>query len=199
MDIRLVSVLVMILAYLLGDISPSMILASFSGVDIRNSGSGNAGATNALRVLGKKAGIITVFIDIFKGYIAVVIATFFLPLDIALVSGLFVLLGHVYPVFYGFKGGKGVATSFGVLLAVDYKMALICLGIVVLVVLITRMVSLGSITACIAFLILAFWMDPEFLKVGVFMAAIVLYKHKSNVSRILIGKENKIGTKKKKV
>lgn len=192
-------IIVMICSYFIGNISPSTIIGKSKGIDIKKAGSGNAGTTNALRVLGKKAALITLCIDILKGFLAVFIAVKLLNHDgYALFSALFVFLGHVWPVLYGFKGGKGVATAFGALLAVRWEMALICLAIVILIVIFTRMVSLGSVCAAIIFPVLCFFMRREFILPGIIMALILIFKHRANIERILAGKESKISFSKGK-
>lgn len=190
-------VILLLIAYMLGNISPSTILAKAKGIDIKKAGSGNAGTTNALRVLGAKAALITLVIDIGKGFLAVFLAGMFLnPMQVSFCA-LAVFLGHVWPLLLKFKGGKGVATAFGALLALNWQLALICLGIVVLVVLVTRMVSLGSVTAAIAFPFLAYFMEKEFLTAGICMALILIFKHRANIARILSGNESKLSFKKK--
>ena len=190
-------VILLLIAYMLGNISPSTILAKAKGIDIKKAGSGNAGTTNALRVLGAKAAVITLVIDIGKGFLAVFIAGRFLdPMQVSFCA-LAVFLGHVWPLLLKFKGGKGVATAFGALLALNWQLALICLGIVVLVVLVTRMVSLGSVTAALAFPFLAYFMEIEFLPAGICMALILIFKHRANIARILSGNESKLSFKKK--
>ena len=190
-------VILLLIAYMLGNISPSTILAKAKGIDIKKAGSGNAGTTNALRVLGAKAAVITLVIDIGKGFLAVFIAGRFLdPMQVSFCA-LAVFLGHVWPLLLKFKGGKGVATAFGALLALNWQLALICLGIVVLVVLVTRMVSLGSVTAALAFPFLAYFMEKEFLTAGICMALILIFKHRANIARILSGNESKLSFKKK--
>ena len=190
-------VILLLIAYMLGNISPSTILAKAKGIDIKKSGSGNAGTTNALRVLGAKAAVITLVIDIGKGFLAVFLAGIFLnPMQVSFCA-LAVFLGHVWPLLLKFKGGKGVATAFGALLALNWQLALICLGIVVLVVLVTRMVSLGSVTAALAFPFLAYFMEKEFLLAGICMALILIFKHRANIARILSGNESKLSFKKK--
>lgn len=190
-------VILLLIAYMLGNISPSTILAKAKGIDIKKAGSGNAGTTNALRVLGAKAAVITLVIDIGKGFLAVFIACMFLnPMQVSFCA-LAVFLGHVWPLLLKFKGGKGVATAFGALLALNWQLALICLGIVVIVVLVTKMVSLGSVTAALAFPFLAYFMEKEFLPAGICMALILIFKHRANIARILSGNESKLSFKKK--
>ena len=175
--------ILLIASYLLGNISPSTLLARARGLDIKKEGSGNAGTTNALRVLGKKAALITLVVDIGKRL---------LPPEKAAFCALAVFLGHVWPVLLKFQGGKGVATAFGTLLAVNWKMALLCLAIVVIVVALTRMVSAGSILAALAFPVLSHFMAPHMFLPGLIMAAILIFKHRSNIGRILRGEENKL-------
>ena len=179
-------VILLLIAYMLGNISPSTILAKAKGIDIKKAGSGNAGTTNALRVLGAKAAVITLAIDIGKGFLAVFLAGMFLnPMQVSFCA-LAVFLGHVWPLLLKFKGGKGVATAFGALLALNWQLALICLGIVVLVV-----------TAALAFPFLAYFMEKEFLPAGICMALILIFKHRANIARILSGNESKLSFKKK--
>ena len=190
-------VILLLIAYMLGNISPSTILAKAKGIDIKKAGSGNAGTTNALRVLGAKAAVITLVIDIGKGFLAVFIAGMFLnPMQVSFCA-LAVFLGHVWPLLLKFKGGKGVATAFGALLALNWQLALICLGRVVLVGGVTRMVSLGSVSAALAFPFLAYFMEKEFLPAGICMALILIFKHRANIARILSGNESKLSFKKK--
>lgn len=185
-----------IIAYCLGSISPSTLLARARGMDIKSAGSGNAGTTNALRVLGKKAALITLSIDILKGVLAVKLGLLFGGEGISYFCLVAAILGHIYPAFYSFKGGKGVAVAFGAILAVNWQIALICLGIVALTVLLTRWVSLGSILAAAAFPILAHFLEPNFTIIGIFPALLVIYKHKANIIRLIHGEESKIFSKK---
>lgn len=189
-------VLLLVISYFLGNISPSTLLAKARGLDIKKEGSGNAGTTNALRVMGKKAAAITLIIDVGKGWLAVFAAMKFLPAEFAYFCALAVFVGHVWPLVYKFKGGKGVATAFGTLLAINWQLALACLGIVIIIVLLSKMVSLGSISAAVAFPVLAWFMQPGFLPAGICMALILLFKHRANISRIVKGEENKISFKK---
>ncbi|QHI71482.1 glycerol-3-phosphate 1-O-acyltransferase PlsY [Aminipila terrae] len=193
-----------IIAYFMGNISPAILIGRLHGIDIKKEGSGNAGTTNVLRVLGKKAAVATLLIDIFKGVFAVLLgklaAAFFLPPEFApytaMICGLAVFSGHIWPVTFGFKGGKGVATAFGVLMAISPFLGLAELGIVIVVVAISRMVSLGSVIAAIAFPFIANYYDPRYLGWGLLMALIVLYKHNANISRLVKGEESKISFKK---
>lgn len=183
-------------AYLIGNISPATLIARASGVDIRNEGSGNPGTTNMLRVMGKKAAVFTLFIDILKGVIAVLIGKYFGGEPLAVICGLAVFAGHVFPVIYKFKGGKGIATAFGVLLALNIQMALLCLGIAAVAFVTARRVSVGSLLGAIALPVFARFFMPDYIVVFAVMAIIVIIKHRGNIRRLLHGEEPKISFKK---
>lgn len=181
-----------IIAYALGSISPSIIMGKLSGIDIKKEGSGNAGATNTLRVLGKKAAIITLLIDISKGVIAVYLAGCLFGALHSYIACIFVILGHIFPIWYNFKGGKGVAVSFGALLAVNPLIAVCALLVVIVFVLMFRMVSLGSIMAAVSAPIFSYFFEPEFLPYVIFPAILIIYMHRSNIRRIINRQENKL-------
>ena len=202
---------VAILAYLLGSISFSVIFGKkFAGIDVREKGSKNAGATNTLRTAGKKAAIFTLICDILKGIVAVligfIVGLLFENIDKALlvqIAGIGVVIGHVFPVFFKFKGGKGVATSLGVLLIVNWQIGLICLVFALVIMALTKMVSAGSILAAVLFPILTIFIhqnyivnEGNYIVFGIILAAIVIILHRSNIQRILSGKENKLSFKK---
>lgn len=189
-------VLVIIIAYFLGNISPSILLGRARGVDIKKEGSGNAGTTNALRVLGKKAAVITLIIDIGKGFAAVQIGCLLSGAQAAMFCALAAFIGHIWPLLFRFKGGKGVAVAFGTILAINWQLALIALGIVALTVLITRMVSMGSVIAAVSFPIISYFLEKDFFWFGIVMALIMLYAHRSNIKRIIHGEEHKLSFKK---
>ena len=205
-----------IIAYLIGSISFSVIISKkMAGFDVREKGSGNAGSTNMLRSVGKKAAAITLLCDVLKGVVAILIAILLgnifkdsnkeLLLQIA---GIAVVLGHTFPIFFGFKGGKGVATSLGILLMSNWQIGLICLVFGIVLIVLTRMVSLGSCMSAILFPVLTLFIDENYTVLtegkngnvyfiySVIMAIIVLYNHRSNIKRILNGTENKISFKK---
>lgn len=191
-----ITVIILIsVAYLLGNISPSILIGKIYGVDIKSEGSGNAGTTNALRVLGKKAGIITLVIDISKGIVAVVIGRYFGNEFIAMACGVMVFVGHIWPVFFKFKGGKGVATAFGVILAINPFMGLLVALMMVLIVIITRRVSAGSVISALLFPFIANLYNPDYLWWTLIMAVIMLYKHTGNIERLLKGEEPKLNFK----
>lgn len=204
-------IVVAILAYFLGSISFSVIFGKkIAGIDVREQGSKNAGATNTLRTAGKKAAIFTLICDILKGIVAVligfVVGLWFENIDRALliqIAGICVVTGHVFPIFFKFKGGKGVATSLGVLLIINWQIGLICLVFAIVIMALTRMVSAGSILAAILFPVLTIFIHQNYIVdggnyivFGVILAAIVIILHRSNIQRILSGKENKLSFKK---
>lgn len=196
--------IIIIIAYLLGNISTSYIVAKkLAGVDIRTQGSGNAGSTNVLRTLGKKAGAFTFAGDVLKGFIAVCIAkiiAYVLHIDVTICAYLAVVavvLGHNYPVFLGFKGGKGVATSLGSMLAMNPVTALTCLGFFIIIVALTKYVSLGSILGIgLSPVLMIINHNLNGVWVTLFLTISVAYTHKENIKRLLNGTERKIGEKK---
>ena len=212
----LVYIIIAIIAYLIGSINDSVIISKkIAGFDVREKGSGNAGTTNMLRSVGKLAAVITLICDILKGVIAIVISIIIgkigkgLNTELLLqIAGIAVVLGHTFPVFFGFKGGKGVATSLGILLMSNWQIGLICLVFALVLIVLTRMVSLGSCTAAILFPVLTLFIDEHYTvlnndKTGkayflysIILAVIVLYNHRTNIKRILEGTENKISFKK---
>ena len=211
----MVSILIaLILSYFIGSISSAVIISkTFFGRDIREEGSGNAGATNMLRTHGKKMGVLTLVFDVLKGVIAILIANLLTKLTsgyefilklIPLIAGLFVILGHNFPIFFNFRGGKGVATSLGVVLALNYKVALIVAVFALLIMITTRYVSLGSVLAGILYVAvdLAYMIFtdnfyyPELI-FAVFVGGLLIIRHHQNIKRLLNGTENKLGQKKK--
>ena len=210
-------IIVLIMAYLIGSINFSIILSKkMAGFDVREKGSGNAGTTNMLRTVGKKAALITLLCDILKGVVPVLLAVLIgniannfgaeIRVDyLAQIAGNSTVIGHTFPIYFGFKGGKGVASSLGLILIINWQIGLICLVFALLVMAITRMVSLGSITAAILFAVLViFNIGSEYYIVqngnyrifGIVLAAIVIFNHRSNIKRILSGTENKLSFKK---
>ena len=184
-----------IIAYLLGNISPSIILGKLHGIDIKKEGSGNAGTTNALRVLGKKAALITLIIDIGKGVLAVVIGKLIGGEAVGYLCALAVFCGHIWPCFYRFKGGKGVATAFGAILAVNWILGLSALGIVAVGVALSQRMSVGSLLGSVTFPLICWLLEPDFIHIGCIMAVIVLIKHRANIGRLFRGEEPKMNFK----
>ena len=204
------NVIMAIIAYCIGSVNFSIIISKkMAGFDVREKGSGNAGTTNMLRSVGKKAAAITLVCDILKGVVAIIISIIIgnivkgankeLLLQIAGVS---VVLGHTFPIFFGFKGGKGVATSLGILLMSNWKIGLICLVFALVLMILTRMVSLGSCAAAVLFINDSYTVLTDgktgnvYFIYSVILAVIVLYNHRSNIKRLLNGTENKVSFKK---
>lgn len=181
-----------IIAYFIGNISPSTMLAKARGLDIKKEGSGNAGTTNALRVMGKKAGIITLVVDILKGTCAVLLGTLIGGYMAGMCCAVAVFCGHVWPVIYKFQGGKGVATAFGALMGIDPLLGLSALGIVVIGVLVSKRMSVGSMLGAFCFPFIAFFLEPDFIIPGTVLAITIIIKHKSNIIRLAHGEEPKM-------
>ena len=194
----------LLIAYLLGSIPTAVWIGkAFYGVDVREYGSGNAGATNTFRVLGKKAGIPVLLIDALKGYFAVSLVYIFAEEPISeaafvnyqLALGVSAVIGHIFPVFAGFRGGKGIATLLGLMLAVHYQGALLALSIFILVFSITRFVSLGSMVAALSFpfiIVLVFSATvPSLIVFSMFVAILVLITHQKNIERLVRKEESK--------
>ena len=197
-------IIIILIAYLLGNISTSYLVAKkLSGKDIRTQGSGNAGSTNVMRNYGKKAGAMTFAGDLLKGILAVFIGQFiakFMGLNV-IVAGYWavvgVVCGHNWPAVLGFRGGKGVATSLGSMIAINPVVALSCFGFFLIIVLITKYVSLGSVLSiAMSPVIMALLKNKEGFLVTLFLAISVAYTHRANIKRLLNGTESKIGQKK---
>lgn len=198
------------IGYLLGSLNTSIIVGRFYGTDIRKHGSGNAGMTNTLRTLGKAAAVMVIIGDILKGVISFLIGNLLIgtvpdsiTLNIAgiggMAGGIAAIAGHNWPVYFGFKGGKGILTSFSVVMMMDWKLGLILLGIFLVIVALTRYVSLGSIIASVAFPVAAFIKgnSPVFVIFSAVLAALAIARHSANIKRLLNGTEAKLGSKKK--
>ena len=200
----IVYIIMAIIAYCIGSVSFSVIFSKkFAGFDVREKGSGNAGSTNMLRSVGKKAAALTLVCDILKGVVAIVIAIILgnvvkdINRELLLqIAGVAVVLGHTFPVFFQFKGGKGVATSLGILLMSNWQIGLICLVFGIVLIALTRMVSLGSCAAAVLFPVLTLFINDHYtvltqgkqgnvyLVYSIILAIIVLYNHRSNIKRI---------------
>ena len=185
-----------VIAYLLGSISPSIIQGRLAGVDIKKEGSGNAGTTNTLRVLGKKAALITLIIDVGKAVLAVFLGGTQGNLC-SYICAVAVFAGHIWPVYFGFKGGKGVATAFGAILMVNWKLALIALAIAAVLTIVTKRMSVGSIFAALGMAVLSVFMEKGFWPYAAVIAIIIIIKHRGNIKRLLNGEEPPISFKKK--
>lgn len=199
------TVLVFVLAYLLGSIPAAVWIGKrIHNIDVRQHGSGNAGATNVIRVLGWKTGIPVLLIDIAKGWLAAMLPVFFnladpgsaLLTNLQILTGVTAIIGHIFPVLAGFRGGKGVACFFGVLLALQPLLTICCFGVFLVVLLITGIVSVSSMSAGIAFPVLLFLLfdTPSlvFKIFSIFVAVVLLITHRKNIGRLLRGEESKL-------
>jgi glycerol-3-phosphate acyltransferase PlsY len=193
--------------YLLGSIPFGYIVAKAKGIDIRSVGSGNIGATNAMRVLGKPAGIFVLLMDALKGYAAVWLAGVLMKQfnanadleTLRVIAGIGAVLGHNYTCWLKFKGGKGIATTAGVYLALAPWALLIAFTVFILAVVITRYISVGSIAGAVAVVIAVWVMMPQNLLLCIVttaLGALAIYKHKTNIQRLMAGAENRFGKKK---
>jgi glycerol-3-phosphate acyltransferase PlsY len=193
-----------IIAYVIGSIPSSVWIGkSYFGKDVRDYGSGNAGATNTFRVLGTQAGIVVLLLDILKGVTAASLILY-IPsvshgtdqyVNLQLLFGVLAVVGHIFPVFENFNGGKGIATLFGMLIGIHYLLAVACVALFVVVLLLTRYVSLSSILATISFPIFTIYIfhrdEPLLIAFGVAAALMVVITHKKNIVRLLNGEESK--------
>lgn len=204
------NILLLLGAYLLGSIPSAVWIGKyFYKTDVREYGSGNAGATNVFRVLGKKAGVPVLFIDILKGFVAVNLARLsndtvgsYQYINLQLVLGIASLVGHIFPIFASFRGGKGIATLLGIILAILPFAALISIGIFIIVLLISKYVSLSSMTASFAFPIIVIvgfkTTNPSLIIFSILIAIMVLITHQKNIERLLRKEESKARLIKKK-
>lgn len=212
------NIIVLIIAYLIGSVNFSVLISKrVAGFDVREKGSGNAGSTNVLRSVGKGAAVITLICDILKGVVAISIAIIIGNIIknsnkelLVQIAGIAVVIGHTFPIFFGFKGGKGVATSLGIILMSNWQIGLICLVFALVLMALTRMVSLGSCGAAILFPVLTLFINENYMVLSegksgntyliysVILAIIILFNHRSNIQRMLNGTENKIGERSKK-
>lgn len=201
----IIYIFAVVATYLLGSVPSSVWVGKyFYGVDVRDHGSKNAGATNTFRVLGKKAGIPVLFFDILKGWLAVKLANFAAAetitetgyKDLQLVLGLAAVIGHIFPVYVGFRGGKGIATLLGVLVALKPDAALMCVAIFMLVFLTTHFVSLSSMIAAIGFPVIIIGVQnstiPSLIVFSIVVAVLVLVTHQKNIERLVNQTESKI-------
>lgn len=191
----MLTLICIVIGYLLGSVSSAIILAkAMNKPDPRQSGSGNPGATNALRTGGKKMGAMVLVVDLLKGLIAVLIARFFGVQGGALaVVGLAAVIGHIFPVFFQFKGGKGVATALGVIIGLSFWLGLVTAGIWLVVAKLTRFASLASMVAALAACVLTLLIaSTSYFFPLVIIAALVVWRHKENIDRLRKGNESKI-------
>lgn len=211
----LACILTIVSAYLLGSVNTSIILSKAKKNDIRSHGSGNAGATNVLRVMGKAAAALVVAGDALKAFVAVwvamLVANWFsvgMPQILVLkyLAVTFVVIGHDFPLYFGFKGGKGIVTSVATIFALDWRLGIMVLGTGVLCIVFTRFVSLGSIVGCVIFPLFCIAMHMNYpwsyesavIIPAVFLGALGIWRHRSNIKKLMSGTEHKIGEKSKK-
>ncbi len=192
----MITATIFIVGYIVGSILFGDILSRLKGVDIRKIGSGNVGATNVKRALGKKYGFLVFILDMLKGFLPVLASKYAYIDDWELILvSLAPVLGHIFPVFYKFRGGKGVATSFGVLLAISPTAALICFVIWITVLYLSKYVSLASMVAVFSSIIvlpiLGYTLPYSLL--GLCISILVIYAHRSNIKRLIEGVEHKVG------
>ncbi len=206
MKTEVVIAILLVLAYMIGSVPTSVWVSKWMfGIDIREHGSGNAGATNAFRILGSRAGVGVMIIDMFKGFIAVKLALFthMLPqsepfVNLQIFLGLSAVLGHIFPLWADFRGGKGIASLFGMILSIEWGVAVSLVLVFLLMLVITRYVSLSSIAASIAFplLILSIFsahaQELSYRLFAIATAFLVVLTHHKNISRLLNGNENKV-------
>lgn len=207
-------IVALVLGYLLGSLNTSIIVGRFYGKDIRKHGSGNAGLTNTLRTLGKFAAVLVILGDVLKGVLAYLVGNLVVgsvqlesiaSLSNAfgiggMVAGIAAIVGHNWPIYFGFKGGKGILTSFSVVMMMDWKLGIPLFALFIVIVAITRYVSLGSIIACLAFPIGAYLKGNGilFIVFATVLAILAISRHSANIKRLLSGTESKIGKKKNK-
>lgn len=213
--ISIYSLSALVAAYMFGSIPTAVWIGqAFYGIDVREYGSGNAGATNTFRVLGKKAGVAVMLLDIFKGWTATNLA-YLIGLSVTgpqhsvqfvnyqLALGMIAVMGHLFPVFAGFRGGKGIATLFGMILAVHSQAALICVVVFITVLLISKYVSLSSICAGFSFPLSIIFLFHSPLRpiivYGMCICVLILVTHQKNIERLLKGKEAKVNFARKKL
>lgn len=200
----------LLIGYLLGGVQASILVGRLKGIDIRAHGSGNAGTTNTIRVIGKKAGIFVLLIDIFKAVLAIALAKLLLGayypnamILIALYSGIGAILGHSYPLFFNFKGGKGIATTAGTLIGIDFRLFLVAAAVFLICFGMTRIVSISSLlmTASLPILIIVKYAGQgqigiEAMILAFMITAFTFYRHKANILRLMNGTEAKLTSKK---
>ena len=208
------AIITVISAYLIGSINTSIIISKIKKNDIRTHGSGNAGATNTLRVMGKTAAVAVVIGDALKAFLAAgaaaLVAKWFLvtypnTLILKYLAVVAVVIGHNFPVFFGFRGGKGIVTSVAVIFTIDWRLGIIVLGVGVIAIILTRFVSLGSLIGCILFPLVCYvrYMDVPWsyekavIVPAIFLGILGIIRHKNNIKKLMNGTERKVGEKAK--
>lgn len=192
-------IILLLIGYLIGSIQIPIIAGKLlKKIDVRDYGSGNAGSTNVARVLGVKVAVVVFILDILKGLVPFLIVNTYFGREFALVIGTGTVIGHNFPVFMGFKGGKGVAISLGIITAFEPLLGLGIFVMAVIVVRITRYVSLASVTGAVMVFIYLLCIDTTIIEMlmMLFLIFLLIYKHRGNISRLIKGEENKITFKK---
>jgi glycerol-3-phosphate acyltransferase PlsY len=186
-----------VLGYLSGSVPFGLILTRMAGLgDVRSIGSGNIGATNVLRTGNKGLAAATLLLDALKGTVPALLGTYFLGVEGGVIAGLFAFLGHIFPVWLGFKGGKGVATYIGVMFGLDWRMGLLFLVVWIATAAISRYSSLSALVATVAIPVVEFFTgDIKIAALAALMSVIVWIKHRANIERLLSGGESRIGSK----
>lgn len=192
-------ILALLASYLIGSLSFGYMAGKLlRGIDIRQFGSGNTGTTNIQRTLGTGPAIIVLLLDVGKGLAAVILARALTGSpSVQMLSGVLAVLGHNWPLFHRFKGGRGIATSIGVMLGLAWQVLLIAVAVGITIVTVTRYVSLGSVIGVILvpILMIAFAMPPAYIIFGTVLAVFAVWRHRQNIARLLAGTENKLGEK----
>lgn len=191
-------VFVALVAYILGNISPARIIGRIYKVDVTQEGSGNPGTTNVIRILGLKAGLITLLIDVFKAFIAVKFGISFGGFEGSIVAFIAVIIGHCFPILYSFKGGKGVACALGAAFALNWPSAAIILFVAIIVLLIGKRMSVASLSAAIVYPVIMPRIAPEFEFLAIALALFLIITHIPNIKRLIAGEEKKLEIGKKK-
>lgn len=198
----LIALVTVIAAYFCGNISPAILIGRLHGVDIKKEGSGNAGTTNVLRVLGKRAAVETLLVDIGKGVVAVLLGRMVGSLImedpglLAVWCCVAVFCGHIWPMLFGFRGGKGIATGFGAIVTACPPVGLTIMVVALLGIVLSRRVSVGSIGGAVALIAASFYFAPQYIVYFTVMALIAIWKHRANIRRLLAGEEPKLNFKK---
>lgn len=200
-------ILCAVMGYAVGSVNSSILVGKLFGTDVRTQGSKNAGLTNTYRVLGSKAALLVLVGDILKGVIAVLLGTILYKWSdgaaitevFAVAAGIFAVIGHNWPVYFDFKGGKGILTTATVVFMLDWRIGIIALCVFVVIILISKFVSLGSIMAAVTIPVTAFILDhsPAFVVFMFLLAILAIYRHKANIIRLVNGTENKLKSKNK--
>jgi glycerol-3-phosphate acyltransferase PlsY len=178
--------------YFIGNINPAILIGRARGVDVKREGSGNAGMTNAMRTIGKKAGVLTFLIDVAKGMAPTLVFAHIAGMSFGMLCGVLVVVGHIWPAVYGFGGGKGVSTCFGVMLAFDFRLALILLALVLAGALASKRVSVGTLAACACAVPISYFLDPMETLATLAIVALIVIGHRGNIVRLAHGTEPKM-------